>query len=209
MVFMEDSERGAQLAMDCGIDVGLHLNFSTPLSGGAALDRQLVKHQDRLRRFLCFNRYALVVYNPVLRASFRYVYNKQYDEFCRLYGKEPSHIDGHQHLHLSTNMLIDGIIPSGARVRRSFSCFAREKGILNRTYRRLVDRRLMQKYCLTDYFFALSLCLKNGPQGIARVAELAQTAVVELMTHPAKTAESAWLMSDEALRFVAFDPTLR
>ena len=31
----------------------------------------------------------------------------------RLYGKLPSHVDGHQHRHLCANMLIDPIIPEG------------------------------------------------------------------------------------------------
>ena len=30
MVFMEDSERAAELAQADGLDVGLHLNFTTP-----------------------------------------------------------------------------------------------------------------------------------------------------------------------------------
>ncbi|HET6489004.1 MAG TPA: ChbG/HpnK family deacetylase, partial [Syntrophales bacterium] len=33
MVFMEDSERAAELARMNGLDVGLHLNFTTPFNG--------------------------------------------------------------------------------------------------------------------------------------------------------------------------------
>jgi len=47
---------------------------------------------------------------------------------------------------------------------------------------------------MTDYFFALSQCLRH--QRLVRVAELAKTAVVELMAHPEKAEEGAWLMSD-------------
>jgi predicted glycoside hydrolase/deacetylase ChbG (UPF0249 family) len=33
MVFMEDSERAAELANDNGLDVGVHLNFTEPFTG--------------------------------------------------------------------------------------------------------------------------------------------------------------------------------
>ncbi len=200
MVFMEDSERGAKLGLDGGIDMGLHLNFTAPFSGRVP-DALLVEHQARLRRFLGLSRYALVLYNPFLAESFRYVYRKQHDEFCRLYGKPPSHIDGHQHMHLATNMLVGRIIPEGMTVRRSFTFFPGEKGWLNRAYRRRVDRCLSRRYRLADYFFSLSqhLPLTRASRPVA----LAGSAVVELMVHADRPGEFDFLMSDgypEAVR---------
>jgi chitin disaccharide deacetylase len=195
MVFMEDSERGAKLAVDCGMDVGLHINFTSRFTGDTGADRLLVEHQERLRRFLCFSRYALVLYNPFLRESFRHVYRRQHDEFCRLYGKPPSHIDGHQHMHLCSNMLIDRILPGGVPVRRSFTFGPGEKSWLNRAYRRRVDALLARRNRVTDYFFALSQ--NKDPGRLARVMSLAREANVELMTHPAVPEEQAILQGDD------------
>ena len=67
-------------------------------------------------------------------------------------------------------------------------------------YRRLVDRWLARKYRLTDYFFSLERCLKA--KQLDRVAELARVAKVELMTHPEKSAEYDFLMSDDYVNLV-------
>src|SRR5262249_42967034 len=154
----------------------------------------LADHHARVAGFLTAHKYALLIYNPALRQHFRYVYQAQVDEFVRLYGRAPSHLDGHHHQHLCANMLIDGIIPAGATVRRSLHFWPGEKGIANRTYRRLVNRRLARRYRVTDFFFALAHCL-DGDR-MVRVAELAKTKTVELLTHPVDPIERAFLLSD-------------
>jgi len=193
MVFMEDSCRAADLANDIGIDVGLHLNLDQSFTGKTNLP-QLDEYHNRVNRFFKVNKYAFLFYNPALRSQFRYVYQAQVEEFMRLYERPPSHIDGHHHLHLCANMLMDNIIPKHEKVRRNFSFWPGEKNFLNRTYRYLIDIWLAKRYILTDYFLDLSQCLKT--QNLARVAELSRTATVELMTHPANSYEYAYLMSD-------------
>lgn len=197
MVFMEDSDRAADLAKDEGIDVGLHLNLSQRFAGRVQ-DRKLKEYHDHIVHFLTLNKYALLFYNPFLRRHFCYVYQTQVEEFIRLFGKSPSHIDGHQHMHLCSNMLIDGIIGEGEKVRRSFSFRPGEKSLFNRAYRRLVDWRLASKYRVTDYFFALSQQYQKD--GLLRVSRLACEATVELMTHPAGHEEYAFLLSEDFLR---------
>ncbi len=110
MVFMEDSHRAADLAKDEGIDAGLHLNFSQGFTGRVP-GWPLRKHHDRIARFLSISKYALIFYNPGLRREFLYDYQAQLEEFQRLYGRAPSHFDGHQHMHLCTNMLLNRVIP--------------------------------------------------------------------------------------------------
>ena len=194
MVFMEDSERAARLAGEVGIDVGLHVNFTFAFSASNC-PRELRQDQDRIRRFLKFNKYSQLVYNPFLRREFRSVFRAQVDEFQRLYGRAPSHIDGHQHMHLCANMLIDWIIPAGEKVRRSFSFLPGEKSAINRAYRHWVDHRLAARHRLTDYFFSLSQQAQLGQ--IARVVELARGAAVELMTHPEWAHEYSFLMGSD------------
>jgi chitin disaccharide deacetylase len=199
MVFMDDSERASDLAKENAIDVGLHLNLSQAFTGRIRSDA-LRKSHHRVTSFLMTSKYALLVYNPFLREAFRFVYQAQADEFFRLYGKLPSHIDGHQHRHLCANVLVDALIPAGEKVRRNFTFGANEKGLINRGYRRLQDRWLAGRYRMTDYFFALSWCLREGQ--FARTMELAKQANVEIMTHPIQQAEFRWLIGDEFHRSV-------
>ena len=196
MVFMEDSERAAELAKGAGLDVGLHLNLSQRYNGHPRL-AQNIDSQDRIVRFMTRSKYSILLYDPFVRNQIRNVYQAQMNEFLRLYGKPPSHVDGHQHRHLCANLLIDEVIPRGQRVRRNFSFAPGEKGLVNRSYRRLVDYWLKRRYRLTDYFFALSQCFDEAR--LRRVIELAKVATVELMTHPAKKDEYVRLMSDDFL----------
>jgi len=196
MVFMEDSARAADLAKGVGIDVGFHLNLSQPFTGETRAGL-LRGYHHRIVRFLTLNKYSLLIYNPTLRKEFQYVYEAQVEEFLRLYGRPPSHIDGHHHKHHCTNMLLDRVIPEHERVRRSFSFWPGEKGLMNRTYRRVIDMWLARRYRLTDFFFALSQSIQGDR--MMRVAEIAEAATVELMTHPNNANEYAYLLSDDYL----------
>jgi len=194
MVFMEDSERAAALATASGLDVGLHINFTESFTG-PNIPPGLRMNHERIRRFLRTSKYALVIYNPFLRKAFREVFTAQLQEFARLYGRTPVSFDGHQHMHLCSNMILDNILPVGARVRRSFSFTAGEKNFFNRHYRKLVDRRLAARHRIGDYFFIL---LHHLPVSrLQRVVELARTYEVELMTHPGVNVEYEALTSDE------------
>jgi predicted glycoside hydrolase/deacetylase ChbG (UPF0249 family) len=199
MVFMEDSERAAALAVSQGVDVGLHLNlnerFAKPPNA-----KQITAEHERVVRYLRTSKFCQLLYNPALRQVFPRVFQAQYDEFVRLYGRRPSHVDGHQHMHLCGNMLIGGVIPKGERVRRNFSFWPGEKSLLNRAYRRMVDRWIEGRFRTTDYFFALSQNLK--PARWPRLSRLASEARVELMTHPAVASEFAVLMSEDFRDFL-------
>lgn len=199
MVFMGDSERGARLVLDAGIDAGLHLNFSEAFTA-PTVPEGLRQAQRQLARFLRAGRYALIFYHPFLRRQFWLVLKAQMDEFGRFFGRAPSRLDGHQHMHLASNILIDHLLPEGTKVRRSFSFAAGEKGSLNRTYRRLVDQSLARRHRITDYFFALSQNLTT--ERLRRVVELARSSEVELMTHPESPREFARLMSEDYLRVI-------
>ncbi len=197
MVFMQDSERAARVARDLGLEVGLHINLSEAFSGPGA-DPRLRQAHSQVSRFTLASKYSVLIYNPFLRRQFRYDVEKQMEEFERLFGQPPSHVDGHRHHHLCANLILDGIIPPRQRVRRSFSFWPGEKSAVNRGYRGLVDRALARHYILTDFFFSLEQCLKT--RQTARVFQLARTATVELMTHPSNPDELRYLMSDECLR---------
>jgi len=194
MVFMADSERAAGLATTNRLQAGLHLNFSEPFTDSRCPERLTGCH-NRIVRFLKRNKYAQILYNPSLRREFADSYNAQAEEFERLFGRGPSHIDGHHHMHLCANMLLGNLFPAGIRVRRNFSFWPGEKTWFNRVYRGLVDRWLAHRYPLTDYFFDLTQSIRE--KKMDRVMTLAESSKVELMTHPILEFESDYLMSDQ------------
>jgi predicted glycoside hydrolase/deacetylase ChbG (UPF0249 family) len=194
MVFMQDSERGAELAKENEMDVGLHLNFSETFTGKST-SGALNECHNRLVRYLRRSKYSQLFYNPFLRREFSCSYEAQAEEFARLFGKPPSHIDGHHHMHLCANILLSNLIPAGMKIRRNFSFWPGEKSRFNRTYRALVDRWLARKYRLTDYFFDLTQSIRE--KKMERVMALAESSKVELMTHPILQLESNYLMSDQ------------
>jgi predicted glycoside hydrolase/deacetylase ChbG (UPF0249 family) len=194
MVFMEDSARAAELAEEDGLDVGLHLNFTEKFTA-IQCPRTLANYHSKIVCFLRGNKYSQLLYNPFLRKEFAYSYEAQFGEFARLYGKPPSHIDGHHHMHLCANILLSKVIPTGMKMRRNFSFWPGEKSWLNRNYRALVDRWLARRYQRTDYFFDLTHCIRE--KKLDRVTALAKSNKVELMTHPIDLVETEYLMSDK------------
>lgn len=200
MVYMDDSERAARIAIDTQIDVGLHLNFSQPFALKSGNSR-LYEYHERIINFLTKSKYALIFYNSRLKKEFHYVYQAQFDEFVRLYGKLPSHINGHHHYHLCTNMLIDRIIPSKQKVRRSFSFWPGMQNLLKRGYRRLVDYWLTNYYIVTDYFIALPYFI-NFKNSI-NTPEISNGITIELMTHPFHKMDYDYLMSKDYQHFIS------
>jgi hypothetical protein len=191
MVFMADSERAAALARLHGVDAGLHLNLTLAFSA-ADCPTRLRDHQERIARFLKSSRLAPAVYHPRLATSFEYVVRAQFEEYERLFGTSPARADGHHHMHLSANVSRQKLLPEGILVRRNLSFGPDEKGLLNRLYRRLQDRRLARRHRLADFFFDL---LPIEPRHrLPRILKLADRFDVEVETHPAREQEYKFLI---------------
>jgi len=203
MVFMADSEWAAEIVRERGIDAGLHLNFTTAFTAPGRAAR-LTEQQQRLSRYLRRHRFAPALFHPGLVRSFEYVVAAQRDEFCRLYGAEPARVDGHHHMHLSANVLCQGLLPRGVLVRRNFSFQPGEKSLVNRLYRRAVDRSLAKRYRLADFLFSLTPFEPRAR--LQRILSLAHRFVVEVETHPVREEEYQFLMGDEVGRWIGNFP---
>ncbi|HCS46947.1 MAG TPA: hypothetical protein DIW61_01265 [Candidatus Aminicenantes bacterium] len=190
MVFMGDSSRAAELAKECGIDTGLHLNF-TQKPDLAVSNELFLSYHGLIARYLTSYKYRFLMYSPALRKAFDYVYHIQYEEFERLFGSPPTHIDGHHHMHLCSNMIVKPVIPRGHIVRRNFTYAAGEKDPLNRAYRSFIDMILKKRYLVVDHLVSLSEKLRAA--GLHQVLGLARRATVELQAHPEHRDEFAWL----------------
>jgi poly-beta-1,6-N-acetyl-D-glucosamine synthase len=189
MLFMQDSERAAKIALERNIDTGLHLNLTTAFSSPGATYR-LKDHQGRISRFLLGHRLAQVMFHPGLISSFEYVVRSQLDEFFHLYGREPDRLDGHHHMHLCANVLWGRLLPPGIQVRRNFSFTRGEKSLWNRLYRYGIDGILRRNHRVLDRYFSL---FPLQPGRIENILTLASGLAVEVGTHPVKVDEYQFL----------------
>jgi chitin disaccharide deacetylase len=198
MVFMEDSERAAAIARERGIDVGLHINFTTPFSAKNCPTR-LADYHNEVAAYLLRRRFARIVFHPWLARSFEYVVKAQLEEYHRLYGAEPERLDGHHHMHLCANVVFGGLLPRWTLVRRNFSFTRGQKSLSNRLYRRFVDGILERRHCLVDFFFSIAPI--ELPGRLQQIFSLARRHVVEVMTHPVDPKEYEFLAGGEILHW--------
>jgi predicted glycoside hydrolase/deacetylase ChbG (UPF0249 family) len=193
MVFMEDSERAAEIAREKAVDTGLHVNFTTDFSE-RNVPSLLKDKQQRISAYLRRRRLNQAIFHPGLRGAFEYVMAAQLQEYTRLYGDRPARIDGHHHMHLCANAVLARLLPSGTIVRRNFSFQPGEKSVVNRIYRKTLDAMLARRHRLTDYFFSLP---PLEPQNrLERIIALARKFEVEVETHPVNTDEYRFLTGE-------------
>jgi len=194
MVFMEDSERAAALALQTSVEVGLHLNFTMPLST-SKIPLELREHQDKVISYLAKNKLAQIIYNPFLTNSFNFIFLSQQEEFMRLYGRLPDHYNGHHHMHLCANVLASKMIPKGARVRRTFTFDQGEKSPFNRLYRHYIDNIVSRRFISTDLFF--SIAPVQDHERLRKILNYAVKETIEIEVHPENVEEFEFLMSDQ------------
>ena len=200
MVFMEDSERSAELARRHNVDAGLHLNLTTPFSG-RNVPSGIAEQQLEISAYLRERRANQAIFNPRLAGKFRAVVTAQLEEYERLYQHPLNRVDGHHHMHLSANVLFAGLLPSGTIARRNFSFLPGEKSFVNRAYRKITDSVLSLRHTLTDFFFSLP---PLEPQDrLGRILSLSSTNFVEVETHPISNDEYEFLMNGGAERWAA------
>jgi hypothetical protein len=206
MVFMQDSARAASIANKERLDIGLHLNLSAPFSA-TEIPTRLATHQQKVREYLCAHRSARLLYHPGLANSFEYAVAQQLEEFSRLYGRTPDRIDGHHHMHLSANVLLQGLLPSGTIVRRHFSYEPGEKILRNSVFRLFSRVLLGGRYRVVDFLFSLPPFAPAAR--VQRIFNLARRFVVEVETHPIKPEEYRFLTGRGLLRWTTDCPPAR
>jgi predicted glycoside hydrolase/deacetylase ChbG (UPF0249 family) len=194
MVFMADSERAAELAINDQLETGLHINLVVPFDG-PGVPEGLRKAQNSTAAFFQKGPWTQAVFNPFIAKAVAEVFYSQLEEYRRLFRREPEHFDGHKHFHLSLNMMAANVLPPGAAVRRNFTYFRGEKNWLNRWYRKRIDAWLLRRHISTAAFFSLDP-LGDRPR-LLRIAELAGTKWVELMVHPWDPGHRAFLTGEE------------
>lgn len=207
MVFMAGSEEGASLAGEHPqLGIGLHLNLFEEYSGdsvpAAVRDRQRCL-LDRFQRM----RLRRWVYDPRIRQRVDGVVADQLERFVELYGRRPTHVDGHHHSHMAANVLLSASLPRGTAIRNALSDSDHPnpaKKLLRAARRRLV----LSRFRSTDYFFSVETVWPGlaGPPPPEKL-DLAHQASVEVMVHPAYPREYGPLQSPEWVETLRRLPT--
>jgi predicted glycoside hydrolase/deacetylase ChbG (UPF0249 family) len=118
----------------------------------------------------------------------------QLDRFRDLYGADPTHLDGHNHIHLNPTVLVS--LPAGLAVRPA----ADAAGFTGRALapRRIRDWTLARRHPTVDHFFALTSVHPDlGGAGLERALGLAAHGSVEVMVHPDRDATFEVISRDD------------
>ncbi len=203
MMFMAGTAQAASLAADLpSLGIGLHLNLFEEYSDEAVP----LPVRDRQRRLLDgFRRSRLRrwVYDPRIRGQVDRVVADQWERFIELYGRPPTHVDGHHHSHLAANVILGGSLPRGIAIRNALSDVDRRSPVTD-LLRAARQRFVLSRFRSTDYFFSIETVWPGleGPPPEKHLG-LSRRNSVEVMVHPAYPSEYEPLQSRdwvEALR---------
>lgn len=190
MVHMSDARRAAELALEHRRPIGLHLNLTQPFDapdvGPLVRERQrrLCAHFARLRA-----RRWVYSANPASHTLVADGIRDQLEEFQRLYGAAPTHIDSHHHVHVCPDVFLSHALERGVRVRQTLSPLPAARGPATLPSR-LKHRLLSRRFTTTSYFWgARELTGSDGSIPIGAAVQLARTETVEIMVHPSFPAE--------------------
>lgn len=197
LVYMADSDRAAAIARERGLRVGLHLNLTdaftdpnTPPEVSATQRRvvdRLAGSGLRLRRW---------IYDPAMRTDVARSIHDQFERFEALYGGPPTHVDGHNHVHVCPTVGRSLARAGNFKVRNALNAYPSSKSPM--AFARAARRRLsLGRRPTTRYFFCITeLHARYSAEDIGAKLGLARRASVEVMAHPGFEQEYERLMSD-------------
>ncbi len=207
MVHMADSQRAAELARARERPTGLHLNLTEPYDA-ADVPAPVRERQLRLCahfRALSRRRWTLSP-DPRIHRLIADGIRDQLEEFRDRYGREPTHVDSHHHVHVCPDVFLSRALARETKVRQALS-FAPDaersgaRGLLKGFARSAKQRQLARRFLTTERFWcAGELSHGDGAVPIAQAAAYAATHTVEIMVHPSFALDIAVLRSGPWLR---------
>lgn len=197
LVWMPDSVRAAELARGAGIPVGLHLNLIEPFAG-PDVPAGIAETQLRVVRRLRSRRASTQLYHPTWARDFEQCIADQLARFEELYGRAPTHVDGHQHMHLALNALFSRALRPVGKCRRPVNRTALESPWRKRVARALIDPLVRVRFATTDRCVSIRpLHPALGGSGITEELRQAELGSLELLVHPGYDDERAVLGSPD------------
>jgi YdjC-like protein len=203
MVYMAGSERAAAVARSEDLPIGLHLNLIERFTGDN-VPEDVSDRQEQVVRYFEKGGWRRWGFAPSLYLLVAQAIRDQLAEFTRLYQRTPTHVDGHQHLHQNLTVLTSPSLPSGMKMRATYSFGAGEKPWRNRAWRQCVGRIMRTRFPGPDHFLSLWMVHPSLDRGgsLERLRRLAPRSV-EIGMHPGYANELKLLMSDEWARVIA------
>lgn len=188
MVYMQDSDRAAELALSAGIPTGLHLNLTQPFNDPAT-PPDVRERQRKLTTRFRRRQLRRWTYDPSLRGLFERVIMDQFERFHDLYGRAPVHVDGHEHAHLAFNVLFSGALEKGTALR----CGGAVTGSPARRVRQWILKRRFRTPDLLRSLETFYPCWDRLSEELAVAHEVS----LEVSTHPEWPDNYARLLSPE------------
>lgn len=194
MVHMADSRRAAEMAIHHGLPVGLHLNLTLPFDEPET-PAPVRERQARVAGLLAGSR-THWSWRPGSEPLIRRCLADQLTEFERRYGQAPTHLDGHNHVHLSPNVLLAGLLTRDLPVRRAQNWPPRTS-LVGRVAS-AARAAWTTRFRTTDLFTSIrAVHPRFGGQGFEELLDRSRTGSVEIMTHPQWHDELELLSSPE------------
>jgi chitin disaccharide deacetylase len=188
MVWMSDSVRAAGIAAERGFPLGLHLNLSLPFSA-RDVPRSVQDRQLRLTEVFTRDGWWKEPGRRFDPKLLRDAIDDQVERFCKQFG-QPTHIDGHHHVHLYEAVL--DLLPRTWPIRPPLRAPERVDAPPNRR-----ERHVRRRFCTPDIALALD-GLRPVPDGAGlELLDRAHKLSVEVMAHPRQPHEMKFLMSPE------------
>jgi chitin disaccharide deacetylase len=188
MVWMGDSARAASRASEHGLPVGLHLNLTLPFAA-RNVPSGVRERQRRLTEVFNRDGWWEDPARRVDRELLRGAIGDQLERFCEQFG-QPTHIDGHHHVHLHEAVL--ELLPQAWPIRTVVRDPAQaDSGLSQR------ERRLRRRFRAPDMALPFEKVHPDfGGVGL-NVLDRAHDVCVEVMTHPQQQVELDALMGSE------------
>jgi predicted glycoside hydrolase/deacetylase ChbG (UPF0249 family) len=118
----------------------------------------------------------------------------QLEAFVATYGADPTHFDGHQHIHVCPTVALSAPLAAIPRARPSFTYGRDERNIAKRVFRAGQNALLQSRFRIPAAFLGFEdVHPELGGRGLERLA-LARHAPLEIMTHPVRPAERPALL---------------
>ncbi len=183
LVNMEDSERAAELGREHGFPIGLHLNLTDPFTG-AAVDRGERERQAAACRIFGDGglRLRSWTYDPRIAGLVEGAIRDQVERFRALFGQEPTHVDGHNHVQVCPNVVRARAL-RGFKLRNALWAWPSDRGAMARA--RAARRGLSARRFLSPrYFFDIAQLHRLPAAEAAAKLDRARGSSVEVMCHP-------------------------
>ena len=198
LMFMGDSERAAALALEAGLPVGLHVNLTDPFTAVDVPDAVRARHMRTVRHYgapATVWRSRRWIYDPRAAELTAAAIADQLDQFRKIFGTDPTHFDGHNHVHVCPNVAL--ALPSRARVRTAPGIAPATAGRMTKLLAARQRLTLGDRQTTRNFLNITGLHPEFVDGGPASLLGLAKRKSVEVMAHPGFGHEYTLLMAPE------------